>query len=69
MTIEPGFQMLTAEQVAAMLAVSTKTVYRLAAQGIIPSFREGRIVRFLPDDIERYIVQRRGVKPGGLGSA
>ncbi len=63
-----NFRMLTAEEVASILAVSEKTVYRLAAKGIIPSFKEGRIVRFIPDDINSYIQQRREAKPSAVDS-
>ncbi len=58
-----NFRMLTAKEVASVLAVSEKTVYRLAAKGIIPSFREGRVVRFIPDDIEQF-QQRREDRHG-----
>ncbi len=63
-----NFRMLTAEEVASILAVSEKTVYRLAAKGIIPSFKQGRIVRFIPDDINSYIQQRREAKPNAMDS-
>ena len=37
---------LTAKQLAAMLAISPKTVFKLAKAGRIPSFRVGTAVRF-----------------------
>jgi excisionase family DNA binding protein len=37
---------LTAKQLAAMLAISPKTVFKLAKAGRIPSFRVGSAVRF-----------------------
>jgi excisionase family DNA binding protein len=38
---------LTAKQLAAMLNISPKTVFKLAKAGRIPSFRVGSAVRFL----------------------
>lgn len=40
---EPLF---TAKDVADKLKISTKTLYRLFAQGVIPGLRIGRVIRF-----------------------
>jgi excisionase family DNA binding protein len=37
---------LTAKQLAGMLSISSKTVFKLAKAGRIPSFRVGSAVRF-----------------------
>jgi excisionase family DNA binding protein len=46
---------LTAEQVAELLQVSTKTVYRLAGRGELRGKKVGRAWRFLRSDIRRYL--------------
>lgn len=47
--------LLTVEQVAESLSVSVKTVRRLR----IPCVRFGRLVRFRPSDVERFLAARR----------
>jgi len=45
--------MLTAEEVAAELGVSIRTVRRYAARGILPGRRIGpRLIRFRREDVE-----------------
>lgn len=43
---------MTATEVAAMLALPRSTVYELARRGELPCARLGRTIRFLRDDIE-----------------
>lgn len=43
---------MTASEVAAMLALPRSTVYELARRGELPCARLGRTIRFLRDDIE-----------------
>lgn len=43
---------MTAGEVAAVLALPKSTVYELARRGELPCARLGRAVRFLRDDIE-----------------
>jgi excisionase family DNA binding protein len=50
-------ELLTIEQVARVLAVSPKTVRRLIARGF-PHTRFGRVLRFDPADVHRWIVAR-----------
>lgn len=50
--------LLTIEEVAGVLAVSPKTVRRLIARGF-PHVRFGRVLRFDPADVHRWIVARR----------
>lgn len=55
---EPG--LLTAEQVAARLAVSPDTVWRLARSGRLPRVDvTGRLYRFDPAVVEAYIAAGR----------
>lgn len=46
--------LLTIEEVAKLLSVSTKTVRRLR----IPCVRLGRLLRFRPSDVERFLATR-----------
>jgi len=56
MALQP---LLTVEQVAACLAVSPKTVRRMAARQRIPCVRFGRALRFLPGDLLAWLSARR----------
>jgi len=49
----------TLQQVAQFLQVSTKTVRRLVARRRIPCFRLGRVLRFIPGDVARYVESRK----------
>src|SRR5262249_138905 len=50
---------LTPEQVASMMQVSVKTVYRMAATDpSLPATRFGRAVRFRADLLERWLAAR-----------
>lgn len=49
--------LLTIEQVADVLAVSPKTVRRLIARGF-PHVRFGRVLRFAPADVQRWLAAR-----------
>lgn len=53
-------QLITARQVAAILAVTPWAVYDLARRGDLPCIRIGnRCIRFLPDDVTEFIQSRR----------
>jgi len=58
--------LVTAQQVAALLRVSPKTIYRWAQDGLLPASREGKLVRFLESDVEAFVRDRVGVKKRGL---
>lgn len=47
--------LLRPEAVARLLACSPKTVYAWAAMGSLPSVRLGRLVRFRPADVRRFV--------------
>jgi excisionase family DNA binding protein len=53
----PLAPLLTLEQVATLLAVSPKTVRRLVARGF-PHIRFGRVLRFAPADVQRWLEAR-----------
>jgi excisionase family DNA binding protein len=50
--VEP---LLRPEAVARLLACSPKTVYAWAASGLLPSVRLGRLVRFRPAEVWRFV--------------
>ena len=52
-------RLLTAVEVAALLAVPTGWVYRAAREGEIPSIRLGRYVRFDAADISAWVATRK----------
>ncbi|MBW3574290.1 MAG: helix-turn-helix domain-containing protein [Actinobacteria bacterium] len=48
---------LTVAEVAAILRVSTMTVYRLIKAGELPALRVGRSYRLPEDDVDRYLAR------------
>ena len=48
-------EVLTAEEVSTLLKVNKDTVYRLARENKLPSFRVGRRVRFYRESIQEYM--------------
>ena len=52
-------RLLTVGEVAAMMRVSTMTVYRLIKSGELGAFRIGRGYRIPQRDVERYLEARR----------
>jgi excisionase family DNA binding protein len=65
-------EILTAADVAALLQVHPKTVYRLARRGLIPGRKLGGGWRFMKDEILNRVAipeeeKQRAGTPGGLG--
>ena len=59
---------LTVSDVAELLNISERQVYKLAASNRIPSFRLGGSVRFDPSDVAAWLRQKIGpssVRAGG----
>lgn len=56
----PGLEepLLTADAVADLLACSAKAVYAWASQGELACVRLGRLVRFRPADVRRFVDSR-----------
>ena len=50
---------LNVSQVAELLGVSPKKIYRLAAAGVLPSFRVGSAVRFDAQDMADWLRKSR----------
>lgn len=48
-------KLVSADEVAAVLGVTTARVYEMARQGVLPSVRLGRQIRFDPDRIKAWI--------------
>ena len=49
-------------EVARQLGLSKPHVYNLAKSGELPSIKFGKVVRFDPRDVERFILEHRRVK-------
>ena len=50
---------LTVKQIAGLLAVNERTVYRMANSGELPAFRVAGSWRFLEEDIRNWIEQQK----------
>ncbi len=73
--VEPGYdesvpvafddRLLTADEVAGLLAVPRSSVYEYArrARDPLPAVRIGRHVRFVRGELDAWIVAQRGVAP------
>jgi excisionase family DNA binding protein len=58
---------LTVSEVAEILNISERHVYKLASLSIIPSFRVGSSIRFDPSQVAAWLRQKAGplsVRPG-----
>ena len=51
----PGERLLSARQVAELLGVSLRTVRRLVASSELHCVRVGRLVKFHPGDVSRWL--------------
>jgi excisionase family DNA binding protein len=56
---------MTVKEVAEYLRVNQRTVYRLAVDGRLPSFKVGATWRFKRSDIDGWISAQVGVEPRG----
>ena len=57
MQSEARARFLTAAEVAALLRVSTMTVYRLIKAGQLAAVRVGKSYRVREDDVDRYLAR------------
>jgi excisionase family DNA binding protein len=53
-----GGRLLTLREVADELRCSVPTVKRRIAVGVLPTYRDGRLVRVREDDLRRYVAER-----------
>ena len=56
--LEAGRSALRARDLAEMFGVTQQHIYKLAAQGVIPSFRVGAAVRFDPGTVAEWLRRR-----------
>ena len=52
----------TVDEVAKIVRLSTSSIYRLAAKGIIPSVKVSGSLRFLDSEIKEYLQNNRRVR-------
>jgi excisionase family DNA binding protein len=66
MSVRAPTRLLRAADVAERLAISQKSVYRLAHQGELPSVHlTGRVVRFDEAEIEQWLEGRKAARSDG----
>jgi excisionase family DNA binding protein len=53
--------LLKVEEVAALIQISAKTIYRYVENGKIPFCKIGGFVRFKPSEIEKWLDNREAV--------
>lgn len=51
--------LLSIAEVALLLKLSAKSVHRLVARGSLPCYRIGRLLRFAPGDVFRWLEARK----------
>jgi excisionase family DNA binding protein len=61
---EGAYGWLTPQQVARLLGLSVRQVYRLVDRGVLPAYRIGGVIRLLADDVDEY---RRNQSQDGDG--
>lgn len=54
-----AISLMSVDDVAAHLLVSSKTIRRWIGAGLLPAHRLGRQIRIAEDDVRRFIAQRR----------
>ena len=55
----PPAPLLTAKQAAAALALGRRKIWSLTASGELPCVRIGKAVRYVPDDLARFVADHR----------
>ena len=55
----PAQPLLSIAEVAQLLNLSPKSVRRLVARGSLPCYHLGRLVRFAPGDVFRWLEARK----------
>lgn len=65
LAVRPPRSLLTARQVADMLAVSRSSVYRLVKAGQLPAYHVGRALRFDPVEVLQFLASRKLPQQGG----
>ncbi len=65
LTPQEAIMLMSAEEVAKLLGVSTKQIYYYCRQGTCPHIRIGRQVKFSSDQIDRWLDAGGTPLPGG----
>ncbi len=62
---------LKVADIAKILGVTPQHIYKMAAKGAIPSFRNSGSVRFDPDDVATWLQEKQnpGVSPRRISSS
>ncbi len=56
-------KLLTVEDVAAMISCGPSTIYEWAKSGRIPSLKLNGLVRFVPEEVQEWILNKRQSAP------
>lgn len=56
------FKTLTPQDVADSLQVGVRQVYKWIQDGDLPAVRLGRVYRIQPDDLQRFLLERKTVR-------
>lgn len=51
--------LLTINQLSTQLSISKQTIYYYVSTGVIPHVRIGGLIRFIPEDIEKWISRNK----------
>ena len=62
MVLSATFKTLTPQDVAENLQVGVRQVYKWIQDGDLPAVRLGRVYRVQPDDLQRFLVERKTVR-------
>lgn len=66
-TVENEFKMYSVKEVAAMLDITDRTVWRMIEDGSLRSVKLRRVVRILHDDLKAFLM--RDATPTDIGNA
>jgi excisionase family DNA binding protein len=55
--------LLTPQRVAEMLGVSVELTYKVIRKGLLPAVRIGSSIRVIPEDLDRFILEKRSADP------
>jgi excisionase family DNA binding protein len=58
-------RLLTMDEVAAIVGCSRATIKRRIASGCLPAFRDGRLVRVRPRDLDGFVSTHMDTRRGG----
>ncbi len=62
-------EIMTVREVAEFLKVTERTIYRLASEGEIPSFKVGGSWRFRRADLAAWMAKQSDRDPGNISGA